>query len=44
MYDYIWAISELLKNILFKLINFKKVLNPNFRPFSFELRKIRFFK
>jgi len=23
---------------------FKGVLNPNFRPFSFELKKIRFFK
>jgi len=22
----------------------KRVLNPNFRPFSFELKKIRFFE
>jgi len=35
---------SLLYSFIYRVAGIKGVLNPKFRPFSFELKKIRFFE
>jgi len=47
--NYVWSYNRKTNELAFFKTqsaknNLKGVLNPNFRPFSIELKKIRFFK